>query len=279
MINIVNNDWRKILKINLEFDYEKYADKNNLWDLLGVNKEDCSDANTKVIYESDYAVTEDMEDAFPAQMDDLSRIHYLIRNLRVVTALEIGAGKSTLFIADAILQNKKEFGDFVEINLRKNNAFEVHSIETSESWASEVEKNMPNNLKDIHSMHVVQSRMDTFNSRICTTFDSFPNICPDFIYLDGPDQYAPHGDINGITTRHKDRMPMVSDILRIEHFLLPGTVILVDGRTANARFMKNNLQQDWEYEHYPEYDIHIFRNVESALGVYNQRELYFKFDT
>ena len=119
--------------------------------------------------------------------------------------------------------------------------------------------------------------MDVFNHRICTTFNNFPNVCPDFIYLDGPDQFVPSGDINGISTKHEDRMPMVSDILRMEHFLLPGTVILVDGRTANARFMKSNFQQNWEYKHYPDYDIHIFKNIESALGVYNKKELSFKY--
>ena len=29
---------------------------------------------------------------------------------------------------------------------------------------------------------------------------------------------------------------MAADILSIEHFLHPGTLIVIDGRTANARF-------------------------------------------
>ena len=103
-----------------------------------------------------------------------------------------------------------------------------------------------------------------------------PDISPDFIYLDGPDQYSPSGDVNGISTNHPDRMPMVSDINRIEPFLLPGTVILVDGRTANARFIKNNLQNQWNYKHYKDFDIHIFVNDSEALGIYNKKELTFK---
>jgi len=125
-------------------------------------------------------------------------------------------------------------------------------------------------------MNIVDCKMDTFNSRVCTTFENFPNICPDFIYLDGPDQYSPSGDVNGISTNHPDRMPMVSDINRIEPFLLPGTVILVDGRTANARFIKNNLQNQWNYKHYKDFDIHIFVNDSEALGIYNKKELTFK---
>ena len=33
-------------------------------------------------------------------------------------------------------------------------------------------------------------------------------------------------------------MPMVSDILYIENFLTPGTIIVTDGRGANAEFFK-----------------------------------------
>ena len=118
--------------------------------------------------------------------------------------------------------------------------------------------------------------MTTFNERVCTIFDKFPNICPDFFYLDGPDLWAPIGNVHGISTRHEDRFPMVSDLLRIEHFLLPGTIIVVDGRTANARFMKENFQHNWRYRHYVDWDIHVFVNVSDALGIYNQRELDFK---
>ena len=35
-----------------------------------------------------------------------------------------------------------------------------------------------------------------------------------------------------------DMMPMVSDILRIEFYLTPGTIILSDGRGANVDFLK-----------------------------------------
>lgn len=266
------------MNIDFDFDYDKYADENDLWRLLELSKQDYQKKiNTKIVHKVNYAVTDGITEAYPIELDDLIRIHYLIRSLRVITALEIGAGKSTVVMADAIAKNKKEFKGFVQGILRKNNAFELHSVETSKHWASEVKKIIPDHLKGFCNIHFTKVRMDTFDSRICTTFDNFPNICPDFIYLDGPDQHIPYGDINGISTTHEDRMPMVSDILRIEHFLLPGTVILVDGRTANARFMKSNLQRDWEYKHYPEYDIHIFKNIESALGVYNQREINFKY--
>ena len=39
------------------------------------------------------------------------------------------------------------------------------------------------------NFHLSQVEMTTFNGRACTMYNSLPNICPDFIYLDGPDQF------------------------------------------------------------------------------------------
>ena len=104
-----------------------------------------------------------------------------------------------------------------------------------------------------------------FNDRVCTFYNNLPNICPDFIYIDAPDQFSVGGDIRGISTRHEDRLPMSADILSIEHFLLPGTLIVIDGRTANARFLEKNLQRNWEYFHSEEFDQHFFELKEKPL--------------
>ena len=102
-----------------------------------------------------------------------------------------------------------------------------------------------------------------------------PNIRPDFFYLDGPDQYSAIGDYTGLHTRHFDRMPMAADILTIEHFLELGTIILVEGRTANARFLKCNLQRNWDYEYIDKYDQHFFVLNESPLGLCNNKAIEF----
>jgi hypothetical protein len=70
-------------------------------------------------------------------------------------------------------------------------------------------------------------------------------------------------------------MPMSADILRFEFFLEPGTLILVDGRTQNARFLKAYLKRNWAYQHDPIGDIHYFELQENALGPYNKRKMDF----
>jgi hypothetical protein len=93
--------------------------------------------------------------------------------------------------------------------------------------------------------------------------------------LDGPAQYGTIGNIRGISTSHVDRLPMAGDILSIEHFLLPRTLIVIDGRTANARFLKTNLQRNWEYSYFPEYDQHFFELMEEPLGIFNEKQIKF----
>jgi hypothetical protein len=117
--------------------------------------------------------------------------------------------------------------------------------------------------------------MTQWNGRIATEFKTLPLVNSDFIYLDGPDQFDVLGDVNGISTRHKDMLPMACDILKIEHFLTPGTILVVDGRTANARFLHANLQRDWDYEHHIEEDRHVFTLVEAPLGKHNANQLRF----
>ena len=68
---------------------------------------------------------------------------------------------------------------------------------------------------------------------------------------------------------------MAADILLFEPFLLPGTLIIVDGRTANARFLKNNLQREWDYCHLDAEDIHVFELIEAPLGKLNKKQMEF----
>ena len=83
--------------------------------------------------------------------------------------------------------------------------------------------------------------MTTFNGRICTEYKKLPLCNPDFIYLDGPDQFNIKKNVNGINIGHKDMMPMVCDILKIENFLTQN-LIVSDGRAANIKFLRDHLK-------------------------------------
>ena len=199
------------------------------------------------------------------EWDDLVRLHKLVRSRKVTTVLEF----------DAIEKNKQEFGDFVTSNLRRSNPFEVHSVDDMAKYIKIAKSRLPKNLKSCVKFTRSEVMMTTFAGRICTEYSNLPNICPDFIYLDAPSQDSAKDEISGISTRHPDRLPMSCDLLKIEHFLLPGTIILVDGRTANARFLRTNFQRNWLYQHDVLNDAHVFELVESPLGRYNKAQIEF----
>ena len=115
----------------------------------------------------------------------------------------------------------------------------------------------------------------TFNNQFATQYKKLPLCNPDFIYIDGPDQFNVKKKINNFTTAHKDMMPMACDILKIEYFLNPGTIIVIDGRGANAQFLKDNFKRKWLYFNDKKFDQHIFYLNAPSIGKYNDLQLKF----
>jgi len=211
---------------------------------------------------------------YPVELDDLIRLHFLVTNRKVSTVLEFGIGNSTIVLDHALETNKKKFGEFYKKNLRGDNLFECHTVDDDKYW---FEKSQNNNTKNI-KYHFSECRISTFNDRVCTFYDKIPNICPDLIYLDGPDQFSPSGGIRGISMNHKDRLPMSADILAIEHFLLPGTLIVSDGRSANIRFLISNFQRSWTHTYNESADQHYLELTEMPLGRFNKQKIEFCLD-
>lgn len=251
-------------------DYGSYARKHDLLRKLGIEFSDEVDLSIK--NSSDIFVTVDCnnKEPLPAEMDDLIRLHYLMTSRRVTTVLEFGVGKSTKIFDDALRLNQRLFGDSVVNEQRRSTPFQCHSVDTSAAWIKTFkEKYETENVV----FYETTCHMTEFSGRICTRYEVLPNVCPDLIYIDAPDQYNVAGEVNGISTRAIDRMPMAADLLAIEHFLLPGTLVVLDGRTANARMLKANLQRQWSYTFVPGYDQHFFELVERPLGDINRRQI------
>ncbi len=257
-----------------QLDYKAYCLENDLHKLpmIEIDIENYGEVDQKKVVKWE-SIDPNNKTPFPAELDDLIRLHYLVRKRKVRTILEFGGGKSTSIFADAIKKNKDQYAQTVKDKLRIAHPFEIHSIENNPEWRSIVEERLKHH--ESVNFHLCSLHMGEFNSRICTYYDGIPNVRPDLIYLDGPDQFSVQGDVRGLHTRHLDRMPMAADILCIEHFLEPGTLIIVDGRTANARFLKTNFQRNWEHEFLPEYDQHFFELKEEPLGPWNAAAIDF----
>ena len=214
-------------------------------------------------------------------LNDLYRLYQFILLNKRTTVLEFGSGWSTLIFNLALEELKNKYSKQVN-SLRRNNPFELFVLENQKKYLN-ITKNRINKINQAFKIkqgtkinyNFSNVEMTLFNNRICTQYKKVPLCNPDFIYLDGPEQFNVKKNINGISTRHKDMMPMICDILKFEYFYTPGTILVCDGRGANAAFLKDHFKRKWRYINDKLNDQHIFWLDDPILGKYNKLQLEF----
>ena len=212
---------------------------------------------------------------FAPDRGDLARLHWIVLHRKVLTALEFGSGYSTATVAHALNILASHFKEWASENIRADSPFHLYSIEEEQWYADVTAERLRGGLEEFVTMIRSSVRLILHDNRIATVYSRLPNVCPDFVYVDGPSQFATTEEINGISLGHKCRMPMSADLLLIEFFLEPGTLIMFDGRTANARFVKAYLRRDWTYQHDSVGDVHYFELKEKPLGGLNRLKMEF----
>jgi len=260
----------KNLKIKIPKNISKksalrYFDKINLLSFLQIKKE-----SKKLIQSKPYF----------AELNDLYRLRKFIIENKRTTILEFGTGWSTLVILSAIIELEKKYSH-KNSKLRKKDKFKVFVVDNEKKFFNISKKrifkykkkikNFKNNINFLFS----DVQFEKINNQFCNLYKKIPVCNPDFIYLDGPNLFNIKKSINNFTNRHHDMMPMVANILNIEPFLIPGTIILSDGRTANMVFLKNNLKRNWIYINDKKNDQNILYLDEKPLGRINSDFLKF----
>ncbi len=211
-------------------------------------------------------------------------LYKVITENKRLTVLEFGSGWSTFIISLGLFKNYTTHNIQTK-KLRKSNNFTLFSIDNSKKYLSLTKKkfkdaekkmNFSGKFKKIKVNWIFSSvSMTMYNGNIATQYNKLPVCNPDFIYLDGPDQYNIKKKINGFNTAHKELMPMSCDILMIENFLMPGTIIVVDGRGANAEFLRKNFKRKWKSFYSKYFDQHLFYLDEKSFGKWSSRLLKF----
>lgn len=216
------------------------------------------------------AVSGKLKIPFPPVKDDLVRLHKLIREKKFMTVLEFGVGYSTLVIADALKKNEQDFEKLTPRPvLRNHHLFQLFSLDANRKWLDEMKQNLPESLKDRIHLSFSSVKIGLWRDQVCHFYEKLPDIIPDFIYLDGPSPKDVQGDIHGMTFQCDERTVMSGDLLWMESTMLPGTFILVDGRTNNVRFLKRNFTRDFKFNYSKEHDFSTFELDEERLGKYN----------
>lgn len=207
---------------------------------------------------------------FPPDPDDLVRLHRLVRERMCFTVLEFGIGYSTLIIADALRKNEVLWNGLKpQPKIRNRFMFQVFSVDTSEHWINATRTRLPQDLATrVHFLHS-GCVIGTHEGQMCHYYRKLPDIVPDFVYLDGPAPKDVEGQLNGLTFQCDERTVMAADLLLMEPTLLPGTFVLVDGRTNNARFLERSFKRKWETRWDRTGDVTTFELIEERLGKYN----------
>lgn len=213
------------------------------------------------------------------EIEDLYRLYNFIFLNKRTTLLEFGTGWSSLILTRALFDLKKKYLK-TALNLRRGNLFELFVIDNFKKYLNVSKKRIEQNkCKDLKKIKINWKHspitMETYCGQISMSYQKLHMCNPDFIYVDAPDLTNIKGNIQNIKAQHTDMLPMINDILKFENFLIPGTIIIFDGRAANAIFCKNNFKRNWLYYFDEEYDQHIFYLDDVSLGLINQKLLDF----
>jgi hypothetical protein len=205
------------------------------------------------------------------EFDDLHHLYAHVRRTAAVSVMEIGSGWSTLVLALALHENAASFGDSYDV--RHPNPFRLLSVDASAEYSRLSFERLPAELAAHVDAHVSSARLVEFDGRLASLFDELPMFVADLIYLDGPEPSQVSGVIDGLELTDPHGLPMSADLLRLEPMLWPGTHVIVDGRTANARFLAAHLRRDWQHLRDPYGERTTFFLDETPYGEISERHL------
>jgi hypothetical protein len=210
------------------------------------------------------------------EIDDLYFLYSLVRERAVTSILEFGSGWSTYVLNLSLWENCQLFGESHIKNVRHPNPFKMITIDASREYQNIAIERIPDDFRKNIEGIVSTPTMTQIEGVLCHRFDHLPNFAPDLIYLDGPDHGQVRGEINGFRYLDSFTQPMAADILTIEPYLWPETLIISDGRTANVRFLADRLKRDWQILHDPFGDRTILRLNETSMGEISERHINFR---
>ena len=244
--------------------------KNNLDKILNLKK---IYFNKKDIIND--PISKNIKKQYNPEIVDLARIYNFVKQEKPFTILEFGVGYSTIVMAQALYENYMSFDKNKQKKIRNSKMFQIYCVDSSKKWITNTSKKVPNHLKKIIKFNHSKVKTILYNGEVCHVYSKIPNINPEFIYLDGPHPLDPVGKINNISFSCKERTPISADICFLESTLLPGTNILVDGRTNNVRFLQRNLKRKYQIKWDSHGDVTFLKLTEKRLG--NLNKLGFEF--
>lgn len=206
----------------------------------------------------------------------LCRLHYLALTRKSFCALIFGAGYETAALAEAMRFLNEHFGEWATAHAPDRAPFRVYAVDEDAKRAEIATARLGARLTPFAEIRHAPLELGLHDNRPATFYAATPDIRPDLIYLDGPAAGAAKGAINGVSLSAPGRPALSADLLRYEFLLEPGALILIDGRPANARFLRAYLRRPWSYAYDPGSDAHFFELCEDPYDAQNRTRLDFQ---
>ena len=158
--------------------------------------------------------------SIPPVWGDLWHLYQTVRQRKPSLILEFGSGCSTIIMAQGLADNGNT-----------NDAAKLVSLESEFRWAAVSEKTIPDALSKFVEIIVAPVDKAEHSGFPVWRHQNVPMGAPDLVYLDGP----------ALTPDRK----IAVDMLDMEDRLVPGTRLIVDGRSQNCRFLADEFSRRW----------------------------------
>jgi hypothetical protein len=205
------------------------------------------------------------EEAYSWELDDLYFLYRRVRQTGVSSVLEFGSGWSTFALALGLYENRKSMGHGWPG--RHPNPWVLMSIDVSSQWQDVAISRLPDHLRDVVRPVVSECHLEIASGgSMVSNFSNVPAFMADLIYVDAPDPEQVQGRAHGFTFQELHSLPMVGNLIELEYQFWPGTEIIFDGRTSNARMIRDSFRRNWNFLFDPYGDRTTMRLDESSLG-------------
>jgi hypothetical protein len=222
------------------------------------------------LFECISAIYDSQKNRIKPKYRDLARLHKIVMQRKVFSAVEFGVGFSTIVIADALQKNRHAWELLRDKpSIRYADPFKLYSVDAGKAWIEATKRMLPAYLKEQVHFHISEVKAGEYCGKYCHYYDNLPDVVPDFLYIDGPDPTDVKGSLRGIAWKNAERVVMSGDLLALEPLFLPGALVLIDGRTLNGRFVSAHLFRNWSICRSEKNDVTVFELQEKPLGKLN----------
>ena len=236
--------------------------QSKIQEISTIDLADPSKVRTNIVYEPD--------------IKDLYRLYSFVIDNCVVSILEFGSGWSTLALSLGLQENRTKYQNLYPNEARNPHPFRICTVDNSIDFVNLALSRLDHEMLTYIDTHIASPVLTTVGVHPVTLWNPTPRFDFDLIYLDAPEpeQVVTSSSFLPMKTVHD--LPIAGDLVFNEPYIHPETSIIVDGRTANARYLSANLRRGWSHAHYPEEDFSLLHLSEQPLGRINAEHINFR---